>query len=613
MGGVNYISERDIQTAKDILRPLLSVQFRKAFFGSERLERLTRVLRQEIDSELLLDLIVRNEGAQLLASRPRRVGQKESSIRRRLLEELPEDKLRALNERLRGENQPVLRGTIERDLAEWRWHRGAPKSLILTRALGLPDAFAGIRERGARDAQYPIEPIADLPKLKAFQRGILKEIRSVFEKRPRIMVSCFTGTGKTRIGMEYAVEMLQGGEDGSTVVWIAQKEELLDQACDSIDELWPWLGVKSGQPLEVMRFHGGNKFEGLPANQLSLVVATAQQLIARLAAGDAFANQLLRRANLLVVDEAHHALAKGHKTIIDSYQEARVGEKVAQILGLSATPGRSNLFDPTESRQLAELFGQTLVVPDVEANGSALAWFQNEGYLSRIKHRAMPAESQIAQTLGKLKNSVKTDQSGYKDFTSEFLEVVGEDSVRNRAILQALSALHAEGRQMLVFCCNITQAEILAQGLLVQGISAGLIHHKIDRRDRHHTIQQFRKGEIRTLFNVEVLTTGFDAPKVDTIVMCRPTLSRILYEQMVGRGMRGPEMRGTANCEIIDFTTNFGRFELPMAWEAFWEEWNRPEKGNVAHLFGDQGWKVFAAEPEDETSVRGATAKAANE
>jgi len=80
--------------------------------------------------------------------------------------------------------------------------------------------------------------------------------------------------------------------------------------------------------------------------------------------------------------------------------------------------------------------------------------------------------------------------------------------------------------------------------------------------------------------------------------MCRPTLSRVLYEQMVGRGMRGPQMGGTEWCEIVDFTSNLGNFQEPQAWEAFWREWQDPKSENLEMVFEDLGWQVVAAEPE---------------
>lgn len=594
-----YITETDIHAAKDRLRPLLSAQFRREFFGRARLDRLQRIVGGTIHTEFLLDLIVRQEGPQLLAARARRVGPRTTSIRRELLESLPEERLHALYRELRRVEPPAKREKIESDLTDFKWHRGSGSALRFARALGLPDSFAGVAERGRRDASYEIEPIGALPPLKPFQRGILRELRGVLDRRRRAMVSSFTGTGKTRIGMQFVTETLLGEEEGAGVLWVAQKGELLEQACDSIEQLWPWVAQSSGQPLHVFRYWEGQHFDDpLPARPV-LVVATAQQLLARISARDPFVEAVLARVRLLVIDEAHHALARGHRVLIEAHERARAG-RPSCVLGLSATPGRSNLFDPQESARLAELFGHTLIVPLVPAHRSALAWFQSQGYLAYLRHQVIDAPSQVKQTLGKLGRSlVEEDHAGYRDYTSETLSVIGEDSTRNRRILETLTRLHLEGRLSLVFCCTIAQAEMLAQSLLVQGITAGVIHHEIDRRDRHHTIRRFRNGELRTLVNVEVLTTGFDAPKVDTIVMCRPTLSRVLYEQMIGRGMRGPEMGGTPWCEIVDFTTNFGRFEEPQAWEAFWDEWRAPAPTQVAAQPWP-GWEVIAAEPEGE-------------
>ncbi len=591
------ISESDIQRAADQLREVMTDKICRQFFARDRLLRLERMVGSPLATEFLIDLIVRQQGPSLLADRPRRFGTQITSVRRLLLQSLGEPELHALYLRIRKKTVPAQRRAIEKDLAELNWHRGSATALAIARALGLPDAFAGLRTRRDRASAYEIEPIGSLPPLKAFQRGILREVRQQFESRSRAMVSSFTGTGKTRLGMEYVVDTLLEPEGAPLVLWVAQKGELLDQACDSIEQLWPWRGQECGEPLQVYRFMEGVRFdEEIPARP-TLVVASSQQMVARLSSEDPFAATVLERADLIVVDEAHHALAKGHRALIEAYDRFR-GPRMCRTLGLTATPGRSNLLDPDESRMLAELFGRVLIVPKVAERGGALDWFQREGYLSMLRHRSLEAPSQVAQTLGKLKRIDEMDQTGYRDFTPQFLEVVGEDSTRNRFILEEIARLNAIGRHMLVFCCNIAQAELLAQALTVQGTPAGLIHHAIDARDRHHTIAQFRRGELRILFNVEVLTTGFDAPKVDTIVMCRPTLSRVLYEQMVGRGMRGPQMGGTDVCEIVDFTTNFGTFREPQAWESFWDEWRRPESETFEQVFEDSGWTVVSAEPE---------------
>ena len=564
------ISEHDIQRAADRLRDVMPERLCRQYFAREHLLRLERIVSQQIAHPFLIDLIVRQQGPSLLAERQRRFGTQTTSIRRLLLQSLGDDELRALSERVRKKPATASRRTIERDLADFKWHRGSSSALAITRALGLPDSFAGLRTRRDRQSAYEIDTIGELKPLKPFQRGVLREVRSILERRPRAMVSSFTGTGKTRIGMEYVVDTITTSAEPALVVWVAQKGELLDQACDAIEQLWPWRGQEIGEPLQVFRFFAGARFDDEVAERPTIVIASSQQIIARLDAGDAFVQDVLGRACLVVIDEAHHALARGHQAIIDAYERLR-GDAECRTLGLTATPGRSNLLDPDESRKLAKLFGRVLVVPRVADNGGALAWFQKEGYLAELRHKGWPAPSQVPQTMGKLGRIDEMDQTGYREFTQKFLEVVGEDSTRNRFILERIADLDRQGRHMLVFCCNIAQAELLAQALTVQGTPAGLIHHEIDARDRHHTIAQFRRAELRILFNVEVLTTGFDAPKVDTIVMCRPTLSRVLYEQMVGRGMRGPQMGGTSWCEIVDFTDNFGTFKEPQAWEHFWE------------------------------------------
>ena len=233
------ISEDDTQKAIARLRPVLSVEFCRQFFGRDTLDRLERIVGQQISHHFLLDLIVRRQGPQLLAERPRRIGPRKTSVRRKLLEALSDGALATLHEQILDTSFTSRRATEER-LAEFNWHRGTPKAVKFSRAVGLPDAFAGIRTRPPREKSYEISPIGELPALKPYQRGILREVRDRLKSSGRVMVSSFTGTGKTRLGMEYVIDVLLGDEQRPVVLWIAQKRELLDQACDSIEQLWPW-------------------------------------------------------------------------------------------------------------------------------------------------------------------------------------------------------------------------------------------------------------------------------------------------------------------------------------------------------------------------------------
>jgi DNA repair protein RadD len=90
---------------------------------------------------------------------------------------------------------------------------------------------------------------------------------------------------------------------------------------------------------------------------------------------------------------------------------------------------------------------------------------------------------------------------------------------------------------------------------------------------RRQVVESFKYGDIKVLCNCEVLTTGFDAPKVTHVVMARPTVSQVLYEQMVGRGLRGPRFGGTQGCIIIDCEDNY-RVERPvLGYKRFREVW----------------------------------------
>lgn len=593
-----FISEADVQAAVARLS-FLSTRFRRDFFGRDRLRRIETIEQRQLTPDELLEIIVREKGVQLLADTPRRIGSAQTSVRRKLLEELDDLALRSLFGQLRP-NRPIpsQSGRIVSDLSKFKWHRGSASTHLFVQAFSMPHSFAGVREFGKKEKQEEILPGCPPPSLHPFQQSLQDKLRSSIQQHRRVMLSSFTGTGKTRVAIEHICELLNVDEEESfpVIFWVAQKAELLEQAIDSIVDLWPYRN--SRQPLSILRYFGGNQFSFSEIPQVPTVVfATSQQLTLRLAT-DPFLKEMLACTLILVIDEAHYALADGHRKIIESYHEYRSADYA--VLGLTATPGRSDIVNPDESRKLAQLFDGCLVIPDVAKEGSALLWFQHKRYLSTIDHQEETLPSQISQTFGKLQRPA-LDSEGV-DFTQEVLTIVGKDSVRNRAIRDSIIRLvnDAAEHKVLVFCCSIEQTTILLELLTLHGISVGVVHSKIDRRDRRATIEKFRKNEIRVLLNVEVLTTGFDDPEITALVMCRPTLSAILYEQMLGRGLRGPKMGGTDNCLVLDFTDNFPRYDRPMAWERFWQCWDVSATADTLAQAAPDVWTVERAVPKDE-------------
>jgi DNA repair protein RadD len=112
----------------------------------------------------------------------------------------------------------------------------------------------------------------------------------------------------------------------------------------------------------------------------------------------------------------------------------------------------------------------------------------------------------------------------------------------------------ADRKRWLAFCSGVAHAEHVAEALRARGIAAGCVTGKTKAAKRDQIIAQFRSGQLRALTNADVLTTGFDAPETDLLIMLRPTQSPGLYVQIAGRGMRIAQ--GKENCLVLDFAGN---------------------------------------------------------
>ncbi len=130
-----------------------------------------------------------------------------------------------------------------------------------------------------------------------------------------------------------------------------------------------------------------------------------------------------------------------------------------------------------------------------------------------------------------------------------------------------------EGTPTIVYACTVEHAHLLSVILTEKGRTAGVISSETPLTIRRGLIYDFKAGETEFLCNFGVLTTGFDAPLTKCIVVCRPTTSEILYEQIIGRGLRGPRFGGTEECTIIDFAENIHRLGKSLAYARFSHFW----------------------------------------
>jgi superfamily II DNA or RNA helicase len=246
------------------------------------------------------------------------------------------------------------------------------------------------------------------------------------------------------------------------------------------------------------------------------------------------------------------------------------GPELFPICGLTATPGRSGLYKNEETMKLVNKFDAYLIKPDLgkEFAETPLRYFRENGYLAWPSHIIYRSGREYVLTEDEIQ---QMQLEG--DIASGFLKRLANDRKRNELIIRRLLALPTN-TPTLVYACTVEHAYFLADLLSeLSGHHAGAISSDTPLTIRRGLIQEFKEGKMQFLCNFGVLTTGFDAPKTECIAICRPTTSEVLYEQIVGRGLRGPKFGGTDKCLVIDFADNILRLGPPLAYARFNDFW----------------------------------------
>ena len=164
--------------------------------------------------------------------------------------------------------------------------------------------------------------------------------------------------------------------------------------------------------------------------------------------------------------------------------------------------------------------------------------------------------------------------STFHEVSDATIKEIGKDSHRNHKIIEKIISLVTKEyrRSILLFACSIEHSKLISFILdAIYGIKSASIDHTLSTGERDEIIHDFRAGKITVLCNYDILTTGFDSPKVECVFVTRPTFSHLLYNQMTGRGLRGPKSNGTADCIIIDISDNI---QLSNDQEIIEQPWN---------------------------------------
>lgn len=330
----------------------------------------------------------------------------------------------------------------------------------------------------------------------------------------RQMVVLPTGTGKTILALHVVA---QARERGHRVLWLAHREELLDQPSKTFKALWPDLAGESG----IVQAHRDEWYRDLVFCSID-TLARERRLEAVLAAGP---------PRVVVVDECHHSAAGSWAKVLDAIDAAgkdafrdTPGPDSPLYLGLTATPERA------DGKPLGKLWRVAYSYPIPKAI--------EDGYLVPPNFAVERLDldlSKIATRAGDWADDQLEDALLQAEIVEHTVEAMGE---------------HAQGRKSLIFTVTVNQATLTAEALKEAGLRAEVVSGETPKAQRRELLQGLRAGRLDALCNCAVLTEGYDDPSVDAIVLARPTRSHPLFVQMVGRGLRLHP--GKRDCLVVD-------------------------------------------------------------
>ena len=348
--------------------------------------------------------------------------------------------------------------------------------------------------------------------LRDYQIDICSRVSEAFEYHRSVMVQMPTGTGKTVVLAEL-VKRLMMKDKVVRILIVAHRRELIEQIKATIKRM--------------------------KMDSRNITVESIQTISRRIDALDFI-------PSLVVIDEAHHALAKTYKMMWETWPDVK-------FLGLTATPCRLN------GKGFTDLFDVLVQSWDIPA-------FIKEKWLSTYDFVSIKADSRTQQLISSLK----------KRGTDGDYQVKEMDAVLNkRPSIERLYNCVMEfsrNRKGFVYAINIDHARSIAEYYQEQGVNAVAIDSHTPVKEREQIISSFRSGELQVLVNVDIFSEGFDCPDVEFIQLARPTLSLAKYLQMVGRGLR--PSKGKKNCMIIDNVGLYRVFGLPSQiwdWQSAFE------------------------------------------
>ena len=507
----------------------------------ERLETLLPALRQGVTPHTIYS----RDGLSSIFNSFSGASQLESAaFRAELFNALPEERMAALLMAIGATaDGSSWKGKVDKLATAWKSPAmaetildflGIPREFLLRQATLPPnDVLLDV-------VQQPYKP------LKEYQVGVCAEAMQYYgTPRSRFVIQMPTGSGKTRTAMEVITQVLNDEPDGTVVVWLAHSEELCEQAYDCFNEVWMHVARRR---VRLIRCWGAGTAVPFDFKESALIVGGFAALYARLKKSRISFGAIAPRVRLLIVDEAHRAIAPTYNQVT----RALIGDNT-RVMGLTATPGRS-AEGKEENKRLAQFFFNKMIELDF-GKETVLEALRRRGVLSQTEYIPLQTSSSY-----KLSSRERTHFEMFFDLPSGVLNRLAEDDIRNVEIVRRLQEECKKGGQILFFACSVEHSRFICALLTFLGIGAAHLDGSTNRGRRQSLISDFRAGKVQVLCNYALLSTGFDAPKTDVVFIARPTGSIVLYSQMIGRGLRGPAIGGTERCRIVDVIDNIEGF-----------------------------------------------------
>ena len=357
-------------------------------------------------------------------------------------------------------------------------------------------------------------------KLFDYQEDMKERIEKALRLHRSVMAQMPTGTGKTYL-LTAVIDSFVSNNPKENVWIVAHRRELVSQ----IDET-------------VRKFHSYSASN--TSSLLSSVKAMSIQWLMR------HYDEIEEEPGMIVIDEAHHTLAKTYKEMWERFPKAK-------FLGLTATPCRLN------GKGFTDLF-------DVLVQSWGVPEFISKGRLATYDFVSIKSDGVTQRLIDSLQ---KRGADG--DYQNKEMDMLLNKKPSIERLYRSLEE-YGKDRKGIVYAINISHAQKITKLYQEHGVKAIAIDSKTPATERQQDIEAFKKGDIQVLVNVDIFSEGFDCPDVEFVQLARPTLSLAKYLQMVGRGLR--VAKGKKNCVIIDNVGLYRVFGLPSQvwnWNAMFE------------------------------------------